>query len=59
VPAEPGQPAMTGNRLKVVDDQAAYFRLRSAAERTPQGMYETLKRLLEIKGSELRTGTRG
>jgi len=47
VPNEPGQPAMSGNRLRVVDDQTAYFRLRSTPERTPAGMYDALKGLLE------------
>jgi transcription-repair coupling factor (superfamily II helicase) len=47
VPNEPGQPAMAGHRLKVVDDQTAYFRLRSTHERTAGGMYERLKSLLE------------
>ncbi|HQR06696.1 MAG TPA: transcription-repair coupling factor [Gemmatales bacterium] len=45
VPAIPGLPPITGNRLRVVDDQAAYYRLYLDNEKTPEGMYGCMRAL--------------
>ena len=47
VPPIPKMPPVTGNRLRVVDDRTAYYRLHLEEERTAEGMYGCLKRLLE------------
>lgn len=45
VPELPNQHRIPGNRLRVVDDKTAYFRLYLEEEKTPQGMYGCLKQL--------------
>jgi transcription-repair coupling factor (superfamily II helicase) len=45
VPPIPGQSPVAGNRLRLVDDKTAYFRLYLPEERTPEGMYGLLKSL--------------
>lgn len=45
VPAIPNVAPVPGNRLRVVDDQTAYYRLYLDAEKTPEGMYGCMKAL--------------
>ena len=46
VPAIPKMPPIDGNRLRVVDDRTAYYRLHLEEERAAEGMYACLKNLL-------------
>jgi transcription-repair coupling factor (superfamily II helicase) len=46
VPRLRHQPAEPGNRLRIVDDHAAYFRLRRPEEKTPAGLLALLHDLL-------------
>lgn len=48
VPELPNQVRIPGNRLRVVDDETAYFRLYLDEERTPEGMYRCLKALFTV-----------
>lgn len=50
VPTIPGLPPITGNRLRVVDDQTAYYRLYLENEKTPEVMYECMKVLFTGEG---------
>ncbi|MBL8824668.1 MAG: transcription-repair coupling factor [Planctomycetia bacterium] len=45
VPELPNQSRIPGNRLRVVDDETAYYRLYLDEEKTPEGMYGCLKGL--------------
>ncbi|MFT3882956.1 MAG: hypothetical protein QM703_25280 [Gemmatales bacterium] len=45
VPPIPGLPPITGNRLRVVDDKTAYYRLYLDNEKTPEGMYGCMRAL--------------
>jgi transcription-repair coupling factor (superfamily II helicase) len=47
VPPIPKLPPIAGNRLRVVDDRTAYYRLHLDEERCAEGMYLCLKTLLE------------
>ncbi|MFO0812839.1 MAG: transcription-repair coupling factor [Gemmatales bacterium] len=47
VPPIPNMSPIAGNRLRVVDDRTAYYRLHLEEERTVDGMYSCLKKLLE------------
>lgn len=45
VPPVPNMPPVSGNRLRVVDDKTAYYRLYLPEEKTPEGMYGCMKGL--------------
>ena len=45
VPAIPNLAPIPGNRLRVVDDQTAYYRLYLENEKTPEGMYGCMRAL--------------
>lgn len=47
MPPIPNMSPIAGNRLRVVDDRTAYYRLHLEEERTVDGMYSCLKKLLE------------
>jgi transcription-repair coupling factor (superfamily II helicase) len=49
IPEVRGQPKTPGNRLKVVDDQSAYYRLRIPEERSAEGIYQVLLTLFSAE----------